>query len=182
MQDPIRIYSRSYQESSQYYERGFCQDLIRFSSGSKSNLRIRILWGFIATSNEDLSKKIIRSVRIRNWLIVPSFNQDPAQNFSRISVSKSCRTMSFLIRILIRKYKDLAKIFTGYCLVHSILFIPSENLEESFRIIKLKGLVKFDRGFFPRFVQVLAQIFFWIEIAGSYQDLLSSLSRSWQEL
>ena len=64
LQDPIRIYSKSYEGSSQDYERGLCQDFIRFSSGSRSNLRIRILTGGITTSDEDLDKKITRSLKI----------------------------------------------------------------------------------------------------------------------
>jgi len=47
-------------------ERGFYQDFIRFSSGSRSNLHIRILSGVMTTSDEDLDRKITRSVRIRN--------------------------------------------------------------------------------------------------------------------
>ncbi len=113
LQDPIRIYSRSYQGSSQDYERGFCQDFIRFSSGSRSNLRIRILTGGITTSDEDLDKKITRSLKIWNWLILQGFTQDLVQIFSRTCFSKPCKTMSILIRILIRKCKDLTKIFTG---------------------------------------------------------------------
>ena len=66
IQDPIRIYSRSYQGSSQDYETGFCEDFIKFSSGSRSNLCIRILSGFIAISDEDLSKKITGLVRMQN--------------------------------------------------------------------------------------------------------------------
>jgi hypothetical protein len=76
IQDPTRIHLRSYQGSSQDDERGFCQDLIRFSSRSRSNPRIRILSGVIAISGEDLDKKITRSARIRNWPILQSFNQD----------------------------------------------------------------------------------------------------------
>jgi len=37
--------------------------------------------------------------------------------------------MPILIRILIGKCKDLAKIFAGYCLLYSALLISSENLE-----------------------------------------------------
>jgi hypothetical protein len=168
IQNPTRIYSRSYQGSLQEYERGFCQDFIRFSSRSRSNLRIRILSGVIATLDEDRSRKITRSVRKRNWLILESFNQDLLQNFSRICVSRLCKTISILIRILIRKYKDLAKIFAGYCLVNSVVFISWESLEGSFRIINFKDPVKFDSGFYPEFVQVLARIFFWIEFVGFY--------------
>ncbi len=42
IQDPISIYLRFNQDSSENYERGFCQDFIRFSSESRSNLRVRI--------------------------------------------------------------------------------------------------------------------------------------------
>ena len=167
IQDPIRIYSRLYQGSCQDYEREFCQDFIRFSSGSRWNLRVRILSGVIATSDKDLGKKITRSVRIRNWLILQSFNQDLVQNFSRICASKPSKTMSILIRTLIRKCKDLSKIFTGFCLVYSAMSISWDSLEGSFRIINLKDPVRFDSGFDPGFVQVLARIFFWIEFGGS---------------
>ena len=112
---------------------------------------------------------------VRNWLILPSFSQDPAQNFVRISVSRHCKIMPILIRILIGKCKDLAKIFAGYCLLYSALLISSENLEWSFRIMNLKDPDKFHWEFFSRFVQVLAQIFSWIEITGSYQDSVSIL-------
>jgi hypothetical protein len=38
--------------------------------------------------------------------------------------------------------------------------ISWESFEGSFRIINLKDLVRFDSGFDPEFVQVLARIFF----------------------
>ena len=95
---------------------------------TRSSLRIRILSGLTAASGEDLGKKITRLVRIRNWLILRSLSQDLVQNFSRIRVSKSWKPMPVLIRILIRKLKNFAKIFTNYCLVHSTMSISCSNL------------------------------------------------------
>ncbi len=164
IQDPIRLYLRSCEGSSQDYERGFCQNFTRFLSGSRSNLRIGILSRVIATSFKDLGKKIRRLVRRGNWLVLQSFNQDLVQNFSRIYVSKPRKTMPVLNRILMRNCKDSAKIFTGYWLVHSAMPISWGRLEGSSRIINLKDSVRFDSGFYSGFLQSLIRIFFlnWI--------------------
>ena len=63
IQDPIKIYSRSYQGSSEDYRRGFCQDFIRVSSGAGSNLLIMILSGMIVIADQDLGKKMTRSLK-----------------------------------------------------------------------------------------------------------------------
>jgi hypothetical protein len=59
-----------------------------------------------------------------------------------------------------RKYKDLVKIFAGYCLVYSAVFATRESLEGSFRIINLNDSIEFNPKLFPEFVQLLARISF----------------------
>jgi hypothetical protein len=129
---------------------------IKISSKSTSNLRVGILSGLTTKSDEDLCKKITTSVRIPNAMLLSSFDQDYMQNFLRRCVSRLCKRMSVLIRILMRKYKDLVKIFAGYLLVYSAVFAIRESLEGSFRIINLNDPVEF---------------------AGSFQDLFSILFR-----
>jgi len=168
------MYSKSFKGSSQDYEKGLCQSFIRFSSGSRSNLHIRILSGMRATLFEDLGKKITRSERIRNCLVVQNFNQGLVQNFSQICVSNIWKINS----ILIRKCKELAKIFTGCCLVSSVVSISWDSLEGSLRIINFKDPVRFDSGFYLELVQALARIVSCIDIARPYQNSLSILFRN----
>ena len=131
----------------------------RMLSRSGSNLLIRILLWFIATSNENFNKKITRSIRILNWLIRWRFDQGPVQNFSRISVSNLWKIISLLIRILIRKHKDSVWIFAGEWLSYPALFISGKNLTRSFWIRNLMDPAKFDRTFSVRFFYVSVQIF-----------------------
>jgi hypothetical protein len=76
-------------------------------------------------------------------MLLSSFDHDHMQNFLRRCVSRPCKRISVLIRILMRKYKDLVKIFAGYFLVYSAVFAIRESLEGSFRIINLNDPVEF---------------------------------------
>ncbi len=59
---------------------------IRILPRSCSNLVLWILLGFIATSDEDRSRSISRSIRILSWFIRWTFDQDPVQSFPRINI------------------------------------------------------------------------------------------------
>ena len=122
IQDRIKIYSRSYQGSSEDYKRGFCQDFIRVSSGAGSNLLIMILSGMIGISDQDLGKKMTRSLK----RIVQE------QELRPLKKNKS------MIRILIRKYKDPVRILSGLCLEtikHLTFQDPVRNLPSMDRTI-----------------------------------------------
>jgi hypothetical protein len=84
---------------------------------------MRILPGLIATSNEDLSKKINKISQNPKLTNLTKLRAGSGAELSKNKHFQPCKTRSVLIRISVRKHKDSLRIFEGDCLLCSAMFI-----------------------------------------------------------
>lgn len=85
--------------------------------------------------------------------------------------------MSLLIRTLIRKHKDLVRIFVGDWLPYELRFISWKSFAGSFWVINIRSPDKFAWKFFLKFFYISIQIFYLTEKSKSDKDSYSILFR-----